>query len=133
MNPFVLVLKKNDDLVKSLIDYCATNNIKSAWISAIGALSSVRLALYDLDQKNYIFKDISGPLEIASMAGNVAVLDNKLVHHLHIVVSDQTMSAFAGHLDSAIIAATCEIFIHPLEQTIIRHHNDEIGLNLISE
>ena len=132
MQQLVLVLQKGDHLVGSLVSFCGKKNISSAWISGIGALSKATLALYNLENKSYSKKEIPGPLEIASLSGNVGLLNNKLVSHLHIVVSGLELQAFGGHLDEAIVSATCEIYIQILPVQIKRSHHTEIGLNLIT-
>lgn len=133
MSQIIITLKKGDSLVKKLLEYCGNNNIKSSWVSGIGALSEATLALYHLDQKTYSIKTINGPLEIASLSGNIGLLDGKIVSHLHLVVSDQNMNAHGGHLEEATVAATCEIYLQILPKQIIRRYNQEIGLNLIDE
>lgn len=131
MSQYILILKKGDLLAKNLLEFCSKNNITSAWVSGIGAISEVSLAFYHLDQKTFSKKKIKKELEVASLGGNIGLLDGKIVSHLHIVLSDKEMHTFGGHLDEAIVAATCELSIVSLPSQIIRRHSQEIGLNLI--
>lgn len=115
------------------MSFCKDNNISSAWVQAIGAVSEADISAYDLAAKEYIKKHLEGMLEIANLTGNIGTLNNELVPHIHITVADREFRAFGGHLDRAIVAATCEILIAPLDCEIIRKHDPEIGLNLIED
>lgn len=130
-NNYILRLKKGDEVISSLLSFCQKETIHSAWIWGIGAISEAKLASYMLSEKKYYKKDLKGCLEIASMSGNIGLLDKKIVGHIHVVLSDSDMNAFGGHLDQAIVAATCEIFIKKLEIGIERKYDSDIGLNLI--
>ena len=127
----VIVLKKGDEIVKSLIEYCDRESIKSAWVSGLGALSDVTLALYQLDSKSYSRSTLKGDYELLMLNGNIGKLEGKTTAHLHATVSDRQMKALGGHLDSAIVAATCELKLEILESEIKRKYDDSIGLNLI--
>lgn len=124
-------INKGNKIVDSIIKFCQENNISSAWITGIGAVSNVKLAFYDLNKKNFIKKEFKKELEIVSLSGNIGLLKKKHVAHLHIVLSDKNMVAFGGHLDEAIVAATCEVKLEIFDQPIIRKYDPEIGLNLI--
>lgn len=124
-------IDKGNKIVESLVNFCQKQNIKGAWISGLGAVSSVNLALYDLENKNYIKKEIVESLEIASLVGNIGTLNGKVVAHIHGVFSNKDMVAYAGHLEEATVSATCEIKIEILDIELTRKHNEEIGLNII--
>jgi len=127
----ILVLSKGEEVVSKIISYCKRRNLKSAWINGIGAISEVELALYDLSSKKYHNKKLSEPLELLSLTGNVAMLKGEQVAHLHIILSNNHMFAFGGHLVSACVSATCEIRLEEIDIPLERRHSDEIGLNLI--
>lgn len=130
-NLHLLVLEKGEEIVKSLIEHCQSNNINSAWISGLGALSQASLALYQLDSKSYSKTKIEGDFELLMLNGNIGQLENKTMAHLHAVISDKEMHSLGGHLDSAVVAATCEIKLELLPFDIQRKFSEEIGLNLI--
>lgn len=124
-------INKGEKVIESLLEFCRNNGIEGAWITGLGALSSAKLALYDLENKKYIKKEIKGPLEICSLDGNIALYDNEQVAHIHLVLSNDKMSAFGGHLEEATVAATCELKVEIFDHPIIRKNDPEIGLNLI--
>ena len=127
----ILRLKKDDELISGIVSFCKANNIKSAWFTGLGAAQNAELGLYNLDSKEYTKKEIEGPLEFANITGNIALKDNDIAVHCHATLSDKNMIAYAGHVDKAIIGATCEIVFRILEVSLTRKHDDEIGLNLL--
>lgn len=129
----VLIAKINrgEKIVASILKFCQQNKINGAWINGIGAISDIELALYNLDKKSFSKKQLIGPFEITSLSGNVGLLKKKHVAHLHIVISDQKMNAFGGHLEEATVSATCELKIEIFDQPIKRKYDPKIGLNLI--
>ena len=131
MKSFVIRLKKGDEAISSLTNFCLQNDIKFGWFSGLGAAQSAKLAIYDLSKKEYIRKELSGILEILNYMGNISQMDGKTIIHSHATLSDETFSAFGGHVDELIIAATCEIVLHQLDIELVRKRDEEIGLNLL--
>lgn len=131
MKSYVLRLKKDDEVVKKIIDFCNKGSITSAWFSGLGAASSANLSIYDLAKKEYILREFSGKLEILSLCGNVGTLDGKLTVHSHATFSDETFIAFGGHVNNIIVAATCEIILHQIDTKLTRKFDEGIGLNLL--
>jgi len=90
------------------------------------------IALFDQERKQYINKTLTGPLEIASLTGNITRLeDGKPFAHLHAVLTDAEMNAFGGHLVRAAVNPTCELFLHPLPDAVERRFKPELGLKLM--
>ena|SRR3989344_5829618 len=131
MNMFIN-LEKGSEIVSSIISYCRENKISSACFFAIGAVSEVELAYYNIKKKQYQFRKLTEDMEIAGITGNIAVMDGKLVLHAHGTFSDKNFGTTGGHLKSAIVSGACEVFITELEQKLVRKYDEETGLNLIS-
>lgn len=130
-NNFVIRLERGEKIIESLQRFCKENNIKLGYFHGLGAVSKAELAHYRLDDKKYSSKIIEDALEIISLYGNITTMDNEIYLHSHIVVSNEKMQAFAGHLKEATVSATCEIVLVSLNGSINRIHNEEIGLNLL--
>jgi hypothetical protein len=44
---------------------------------------------------------------------------------------DRDNNVYAGHLNKAVVSATCEMFIHVIDGAVDRKLNEEVGLNLL--
>jgi len=128
---YILRLEKDEEIVNSILNFCTSMTIKSGYLSGIGAIQSADLALYKLESKEYSKKHLEGPFEIVKLSGFIAMLEKDIKTHLHIAISDHEMKVFGGHLDSAVVGATCEILIEKFDVELSRYADAEIGLNLL--
>ncbi len=129
-NYHILRLDPGEEVVASILSYCETNDIRLGTVTAIGAVNEVRIGLFDPATKTYSAQDMSGNFEIIALSGNVTVMDNRVYLHLHIGVGDENHDMHGGHLERAIVSATCEVFIQTIEGEVGRAFNDNIGLNI---
>ncbi|OGD83875.1 hypothetical protein A3A54_01865 [Candidatus Curtissbacteria bacterium RIFCSPLOWO2_01_FULL_39_62] len=130
-NRYLIRLEKGEEIIKSLTAFCSQNTIKSGELWAIGAVLSAEIGFYHLDKKNYSFKQFNTPHEIASLIGNVALVDGKPFLHIHTVLADENFACVGGHLKEATVGATCEVYLTNLDTEINRKFDEEIGLKLL--
>ena len=128
-NTLVLRLDVGDEIVESIRYACEKHGVSCGVINGIGAAKSAVLGVYDVLNQSYNGKNIDEFCEIASLNGNVSTMNGELYLHLHSVLGGDR-GVYAGHLQSAVIGATAEIFITPLKGTIDRKRNEEIGINI---
>ena len=128
---WVIVLRRNEKVIESLKKFVGKNDIKSGYFNAVGAVSSVVLAHYNLEKKKYTTKSINKPLEIVSLMGNIAMKGTEKIIHGHIVVGTDKMELYGGHLKEATVAATCEIILNEFKETIEKHYDEDTGINLM--
>ncbi len=129
---YIIRLLKNENLIEELTNFCNENAIQSGIFYGIGAVLDAELGFYHLDKKEYEFKKLNKPLEIVSLTGNIALVDNKPFLHIHTVLSDIDFSCMGGHLKNAIVGATCEVFLFDFEEDIERIYDEDIGLKLLN-
>lgn len=129
-NRYVLRLEKGEDIIPALKEFCEAHDIRSGIIQGIGSVSEVELGLYHLGRKVYSFKKIKKPLEIASLSGNVSVFQEEFWAHLHGVFGDEEGVAYAGHVKSAIVSGTCEMYLIQDEEAMDRKFDEDSGLYL---
>jgi len=130
MQHYFFVLKRGQEVVEEIIKFCNEKNIRAAYFTAIGAVSSVELAYYDLQKKEYNYKKFD-ELEIDTITGNLAVMNDELIIHAHGTFSDKDMKTVGGHFKSAVVSGTCEVFLVPLKESLVRKFDEDTGLNLI--
>lgn len=128
---YLIRLDGGERIVDSITTFCLTNDIEGGYFWGIGAVSEAELMYYNPAAKKYSSKMIVAPLEIASLTGNVSILEGEWLVHAHCVLSDPRMQTFAGHLKEGIVSATCEIVLIRIDETIRRKHDDKLGLNLL--
>ena len=126
----VIRLDEDEEIVESITSICKKENIESALVSGIGAVKKAELAHFDTKEKKYNKKTFEGMFEIASLSGNIAMLEGKPIAHLHIVIAGTDFSTYGGHLMKGITNPTCEIVLLPLETKIKRAKDEKTGLNL---
>ena len=130
---YVLVLGRGENVLETLTDFCAKENITAATLSGIGAVERVKIGYYDLAKREYFFRDEPGVFEVASMQGNVALVEGKPFIHAHAVLSrcDPTLECIGAHIKEAFVAVTLEIFMTVLGTAVERKLDQSIGLKLL--
>jgi predicted DNA-binding protein with PD1-like motif len=126
-------LQRNEPVVATLTALCEREGIHAAVFLGIGAVKNTELGYYSLEKREYYFKTISEDREVASMTGNVTLVDGKPFIHLHAVLSacDESLACVGGHIKECEVAVTLEIFLTPLATQIERAYNEDIGLKLL--
>lgn len=98
-------LKPGEDLMKSLKEFAAKQEIKAGWVStAVGSLTR-----YNLRMANQSTPDAGvGHFEIVSLSGTFS----ESGPHLHIAISDSTGKTIGGHLlEGCTIYTTAEVVL----------------------
>ena len=130
-NKYVLKIGVGEDVIEELKTFCQDLGIKAASFFAIGAAKEIQIAWYNTHKKEYVKRDIQQELEIVSLLGNVAVMDEEVVVHAHGSFSDENMQTIAGHVNKLVVGAACEIVLERLEGKIEKAYDEETGLNLM--
>jgi len=132
-NKILLRLDKDDEIVASIKAVCSENGVKFGFVTGIGGLKHVIFSFYDRTSLEYVDTELNEDLELTSLLGNVARKDGEVVTHLHVTLGKEDLSIVGGHLVSAVISVTGEIWIEVLEDGFERKFNEEFGLNLLAD
>ncbi len=125
-------LDRGERLSEQLTAIAEAENIKSAWVSGIGATQYTEIGFYDLEQKKYKSTRLNQLLEITSLTGNLSKKEGKPFLHLHIVLSDDEFRTYGGHLLDLEAAGTVEVFLHNWQkETLIRRFDQDSGLSIL--
>ncbi len=126
----ILRLERGEEIVSALKSLQKKENIPSAAFSGIGATDSATIGVYRMAEKRYEAVELSGDMEIAALTGNLtADGEGEPYVHAHIVLGNGR-NAYAGHLNSAVVSATAEIFVFATDVPVSRRFDAETGLNV---
>ena len=128
---YVLRLDPGEEIVSSLTRLVADENVQLASVSAIGAANDVTIGIFNTAEKQYYSQRYQGDYEISALVGSVTRKEGEPYLHLHITIGNPvTGQVHAGHLTSAVISATLELFLQVWDGQVGRKFSDQVGLNL---
>ena len=130
---FAVVLETGEEAMGCLQTFVEKERISAAQLTGIGALSDARLNYFDWDKKEYEPIPVPEQVEVASMVGDVALSpEGKPALHIHVVLGRRNGSALAGHLAEAHVRPTLEVIVTEPPAHLLKAHDPESGLALIS-
>ena len=128
---YVLRLDPGEEIVSCLTQLVAKEDIQLASVSALGAANDVTIGIFNTVEKQYYSQRYQGDYEISALVGNVTRKEGEPYLHLHITIGNPvTGQVHAGHLTSAVISATLELFLQVWDGQVGRKFSDQVGLNL---
>lgn len=128
-NKVVMRIDRGEEVVETIKKFCEDQKITLGSISGLGAAGRVKVGLFDVEKKEYFSKVFEGDFEITNLTGNISTMNGETYLHLHITIADHEMRAYGGHLNEAVICATCEVVIDVIDGMVDRSFNEEVGLN----
>lgn len=123
-------IDKGEEIVETLKAICEKEDITLAYVNAIGAVGDVTVGVFKTAEKQYYSNSFKGDFEIVSLSGTVTQMNKEHYSHLHMSVGNEKGEVFGGHLNKAVVSATCEMVINIVNGKVSRRFSDEIGLNL---
>ncbi len=129
-NRIIARFDKGEEIHEQLKAVALQENIKLAEVSALGAVDDFTVGVYKVAEKKYYANSFQGPFEIVSLTGTITTMNGEYYAHLHMSAGDEKGKVFGGHLNRAVVSATCEVVISILDGTVERCHDPNVGLNL---
>lgn len=123
-------LDKGEEILEQVKNIALQEHITLATVQALGAINRFTVGVFYTAEKEYHANEFSGNFEIVSLNGTINTMDGAFYSHLHMSAGNEQGQVFGGHLNSAIISATCEMVITILDGTVDRKFDPDIGLNL---
>jgi predicted DNA-binding protein with PD1-like motif len=131
LQTYAIALQRDDEVATALLEFATTHHVTSGHFTAIGALRDVRIAWYDLPNKEYKIMDVPGQVEALSLVGDVGIANGAPVVHAHLVVGLEDGTTRGGHLVHALASPTLEVTF-TAEPTVLRKsYDDYSGLTLM--
>lgn len=125
-------LHPGDEIVKCISTLCENEKIMSGVISGLGAVNKATVGIYDTEKRKFLPKELNGQMEICSLTGNVTRKDGAVYIHLHGSFAGNDSTVFGGHIQSAVISVTAEIFVRVLSGNISRKADTQTGIMIMN-
>ena len=125
----VVRIDKGEEILEQLQTVSERENIKLAEISALGAVNDITVGVFKTDEKKYYSNRFQGYFEIVSLTGTISTMNGAYYAHLHMSAGNDRGEVFGGHLNKAVVSATCEMVIRIIDGKVDRIFNEELGLN----
>lgn len=129
-NKIIVRMDKGEEILEKVREVAEKEKIKLADISALGAVSEFTVGVFDIEAKEYHANEFKGSFEIVSLTGTINTMNDEFYCHLHMSAGNEKGQVFGGHLNRAIISATCEMVITLIDGRVDRRFEKEVGLNL---
>ena len=128
---YLVRIERGEEVMASLKVFIKKYKIKSGFLVGLGACEDLELGYFDAVKSIYKNKEFKGEYEVTNLTGNISYFEKEPIVHAHITLSDEKFRAIAGHLWSAIVSGTVEIYITVFQAAIKREHDPLTGLNLL--
>lgn len=129
-NTIIARLDKGEEIIEQVKKIALRENISLASVQALGAVDQFTVGVFKTEEKEYLANEFQGNFEIVSLTGTINTMQGEFYCHLHMSAGNEKGEVFGGHLNRAVISATCEMVITVIDGKVDRYHDEEIGLNL---
>ena len=123
-------LDKGEEILEQVQRIAQQEHITLATVQVLGAIDRFTVGVFYTDEKQYHANEFAGHFEIVSLTGTINTMDGAFYCHLHMSAGNEEGQVFGGHLNRAMVSATCEMVITILDGTVDRKFDPDIGLNL---
>ncbi len=129
-NTIIARIDRGEEILEQLRQIALAEKIRLAHISALGAVGDFTVGVFHTAEKQYHANRFTGDWEIVSLTGSITQKDGEYYAHLHMSAGGTDGAVVGGHLNRAVVSATCEMFITVLDGTVERRFDGDVGLNL---
>ena len=126
----ILRIDRGEEICEQLKLMAEKEQIRLAEISALGAVNDFTVGVFKTAEKKYYANHFTGDHEIVSLTGTISTMNGEYYAHLHMSAGNDKGQVFGGHLNRAVVSATCEMVVRVIDGCVERAFNEEVGLNL---
>ena len=130
-NTLVVRMDRGEEILEQVRVLAQREHIRLAAVQALGAVNEFTAGVFNTATKVYASNDFRGAFEIVSLTGTIDTKDGQFYTHLHMSAGDSEGRVFGGHLNRAVVSATCEMVVTCIDGQVDRVFDPEIGLNLL--
>ena len=128
---YIVRMDRDEEILAQLKIFAEKEQVKLASVTALGAVKDFTIGVFDTSAKAYHSNRFQGVYEIVSLVGTINTKDGEFYAHLHMSAGDTEGRVLGGHLNEAVISATCELVLEIMDGTVERRFDPETGLNLM--
>lgn len=129
-NTIIARIDKGEEILDKIKEISLLESIKLASVNALGAVNEFTVGVFKVDEKKYYANEFKGSYEIVSLTGTINTMNDEFYTHIHMSAGNDKGEVFGGHLNKAIVSATCEMVINIIDGNVDRYFDEEVGLNL---
>ena len=129
-NTVFLRIDKGEEILEQLQAMAQAEHITFASVQALGAVDDFTVGVFNTAEKKYYANHFEGMYEIVSLTGTITTKNGEFYAHLHMSAGDDKGLVVGGHLNRAVVSATCEMVVTVVPGTVERVFNEDVGLNL---
>lgn len=129
-NTMIVRIDKGEEILAEIKELAIKENIKLASVAALGAVNDFTVGVFNVEEKKYYSNRFKGNFEIVSLVGTINTMNDEFYAHIHMSAGNDKGQVFGGHLNHAVVSATCEMVITIINGKVDRCFSEEIGLNL---
>ena len=130
-NTIIARIDKGEEILEQVKIIALTENIQLASVQALGAVGKFTVGVFRTEQKIYQSNEFQGDFEIVSLTETINTMNDEYYSHMHLSAGNDQGQVFGGHLNKAIVSATCEMVIQIINGEVDRYFDEEVGLNLL--
>ncbi len=129
-NTIVCRIDRGEEILDKIKEVALKENIKLANVNALGATNEFKVGVFKPEEKKYYSNEFKGDFEIVSLTGTINTMNGEFYTHIHMSAGNDKGEVFGGHLNKAVVSATCEMIINIIDGVVDRKFDEDIGLNL---
>ena len=129
-NTYIVRMDPGEEILEQVKALALKERIQLASVQALGAINDFTVGVFKTDEKKYYANSFQGSYEIVSLTGTINTMDGEFYCHLHMSAGDDQGHVVGGHLNRAVVSATCEMVVTEIDGSVDRAFSPEVGLNL---
>jgi predicted DNA-binding protein with PD1-like motif len=115
---YAIIFGKYDEFMAGLTEFAENNQCKASHFTAIGAFHEALFGWFDGEKKAF------------SLVGDIGLVNGKPVVHAHGVVGLEDGTTRGGHIISATVWPTLELFLTDEPRSLVKEEDPDTGLFL---
>ena len=133
-NGYFVVFDRGEEIISALAQFADNEDMHWGAFEALGMAEDVEIGYYDLEAREYVYRQEEGPFEVVSFKGNITQFKEVSLVHAHAALArcDESLEMIGGHVRSMRVAATLEMILWEITQPLRREFDDDTGLNIIT-